>query len=170
MRMTLRERGMMRTATLAILIALIACGRCLAGTSGVLNGYLRDTLGRPIVGARVVAVAESSYARTVTDRHGFFAFLDLPPDLYSVLVGNDDGRDAYALGVRVQSDQTTFLPVSVMLARCPTVVQNTVSADQSAQTFRSVDLTRAAMQPPNVASLPLPFVPLTPPRTGAGCL
>lgn len=151
------------TLVLALIFALAACIRCVAGTTGVMHGYVRDINGQPVVNALVTVTSPSQTAETYTDRHGFFVFLTLPPDVYSVQAETASTSGAYAMGARINSDQTTFLNLRVGYRRCgPTITRVTVAAYQGSDQFWSLDVRRMEEYPPNVAPpILLPAAPVT---------
>lgn len=144
---------------LVLLFALAVCVRCLAGTTGVMNGYVRDLRGRPVAGVLVTVISPSQTDKTYTDKRGFFVFLTLPPDVYTV-EAEKAGSYAYAIGARIHSDQTTFLTFLYSAYRgCPTNMRVTLAANQSGEPFSSLDVRRIAQYPPHVAApIRLPMV------------
>lgn len=68
-------------------LALIAPVSVFAGTTGGLVGRVVDVIsGKPLVGARVVAISPTQSATSTTDANGSFRFLSLVPDTYTVSV------------------------------------------------------------------------------------
>lgn len=158
-------------ATATILALLSTCNPCLAGTTGVMNGYVRDVQGRPTVNTIVDASSSSAVASTRTDGRGFFAFVDLPPDVYRVYA-RDGGKYAmYSVGVRVNSDQTTFITFRYYERVICGPVFNPVSVgiDQRSQAFASLDLRRLSQYPPGT-SLPAPLLPTVASQRHGYCL
>lgn len=142
----------MRVTALVLLFALTACIRCVAGTTGVINGYVRDDTGQRAADVLVTVVSRSQADETYTDKRGFFVFLALPPDVYSVRAEKDGTSNAYAMGVRVNSDQTAFLTFRFMpYMRCPAFTRVTLGASQESEHYWSLDVQRMAQYPPNVA-------------------
>ncbi|HET7814265.1 MAG TPA: carboxypeptidase-like regulatory domain-containing protein [Candidatus Baltobacteraceae bacterium] len=159
----------MKQIALALSIALAVAAPGLAGTTGVMNGFVHDERGKPAKGAVVIAASPSDTQRTYTDKHGFFSFASLPPDLYTVEVLKAGTSNAYARGARINSDQTTFLDVHFnTFRRCPTWVQATIAADQRSGQFTSIDLRHTEAYPPNTA--PPIRLPAAPPREYGMCL
>src|SRR5581483_2106800 len=52
--------------------------------TGRLSGYVTDDVGAPVAGATVTAKAPSATETVTTDPKGYFIFLTLPPDTYTV--------------------------------------------------------------------------------------
>lgn len=151
----------MKVSALALLVALAACIRRIAGTTGVLNGYVRDADGKPAANALVRVVSPSEREKTYTDQHGFFVFLSLPPDAYSISVEKRGTSNAYALGARVDSDQTTSLNFRFRsFRRCPAFARVTLAANRGGDDYWALDMRRMGGYPPNIAPLlPLPMLP-----------
>ena len=54
---------------LAILVTLLEVGtRCLAGTTGIMNGYVRDAHGKPSADVRIEVVSPSKTAIRYTNK------------------------------------------------------------------------------------------------------
>jgi hypothetical protein len=99
----------MRTSALILFFIACVTARSLAGTTGVLNGYVRDYSGRLAGGAVVVAIprADVAWARSGivahADNQGFFVFLDLAPGVYFVFAWNEvHGVSARTRGKKVR--------------------------------------------------------------------
>ncbi len=76
-----------------------------AGTTGILEGTITDSAsGKPIAGAKVVAVSGSGTFSGTTDAHGFYAIMALLPDTYTVRVSAKGYSDLAVAGVFVQQD------------------------------------------------------------------
>jgi hypothetical protein len=160
----------MKVVTLAALLAILAGAICDAGTSGVMSGYVRDDKGRPIADATVKVNSAQRYATGKTDKHGFFVFLDLPPDGYNVDVEKDGWIGAYESAVRIYSDQTVFLTLAFNARRhCPTFNIASLGADQRSEQFTSIDVRRMETFPSNVP-VPAPILPIAPPNHHGWCL
>ena len=96
---------------LSIAVSLIT-GTCVpafaaGGQTGNVNGTLLDgTTQAAVAGARVVASSPSNSATATTDGHGFFSFIGLPVDTYTLTI-TAPSYDVFTLaGVTVQGDQT----------------------------------------------------------------
>ncbi|MDQ6780378.1 MAG: Plug and carboxypeptidase regulatory-like domain-containing protein, partial [Candidatus Eremiobacteraeota bacterium] len=126
-----------------VLIALIVLCQAtwtLAGTTGNIDGTVRDQNGNPIANASVTMAAPSVHGQTVTtSTSGFFSALNLPPDTYAVTASKDGFDPATVYGVTVQADQTsrteiTLHPAAKVLARvtstaAASVVSRSVTGD-----------------------------------------
>ena len=136
-----------------------------------MNGYVRDNEGNPAAHTVVTASSPSAVASARTDSRGFFAFVDLPPDVYTV-DAEDGGRYAmYSVGVRVNSDQTTFVTFRYYQRMIcgPIFVPVSLGVDQHSQELTSLDLPRMSQYPP-VASIPAPALPPVANQRHGGCL
>ena len=161
----------MKTTAIALLIFLGTCVPCNAGTTGVLNGYVRDATGNPAPNTVVDAYSSSAAESVHTDRRGFFAFVNLPPDVYEVYT-QDGGRYAmYSVGVRVNSDQTAFVTFRFYQRMVCGPIFSPVSAgvDQRGQQFTSLNLRQMSHYPPGV-SIPAPMLPSVASQRHGVCL
>ena len=151
----------MKVSALILLITFSTLARCLAGTTGVMNGYVRDDNGDPSASVLVTIASPGDMRSTLTDEHGFFVFLALPPGLYSVDARKRGGLSATASGARINSDQTTFLTFHFnRWLGCPGTVSVTIASDRRSTQFSSVDLQLVDAYPPNTA--PPIFLPIAP--------
>jgi hypothetical protein len=149
------EVAHVKAAALALFLAVATCDVCLAGTTGVMHGYVRDATGNPAANAVVTATSPSQTCTTSTDERGFYVCMSLSPDVYSVLVHKIGTSNAYAPRVRVSSDHATFLVFQFALrTNCLAYIQAPLSADP----FTSLDVRRMETYPRSVAPLiPLPM-------------
>ncbi len=89
-----------------LLVSLLAQGTwALAGTTGGITGYVRDTDGVAVSDARITVTAPSGSASTSTDNTGHFNFLSLSPDTYTLSVTKAGYQDTSLSGVTVFADQ-----------------------------------------------------------------
>ena len=162
----------MKVSALALLVALVALAapiRCIAGTTGVLNGYVRDASGKPAANALVSVLSPSEREKTYTDQHGFFVFLSLPPDVYSISVEKRGTSNAYALGARIESDQTTSLNFRIRsFRRCPAFARVTLAANRGGDDYWALDVRRMERYPSTIA--PLITLPMLPAARRLSCL
>jgi carboxypeptidase family protein len=152
------------TLALALIFTLTACVRCVAGTTGIMHGYVRNEFGQPVADALVTVTSPSQTVETYTDSGGFFVFLALPPDVYTVKAEKSGTSGASANLVRIDSDQPTFLNLHVSSwLRCgPMQNAVTIAAYQGSADIWSLDVRRMEQYPPNVAPLILqPAPPIT---------
>jgi hypothetical protein len=155
---------------LAICLAALATITALpvhAGTSGVLNGFARDERGAPIAAVQIKAVSASRYATARTDAHGFFSFIDLPPDFYTIAVEKLGFIAGSYARTRVNSDQTTFFTVELVRGGCHSGPGQAV--DQRSEDFVSLDLRVPAVYP-RPLQFPIIAVPGPDTRTVCCCL
>jgi len=118
-----------------------------------MHGYVHDENEQPVADALVTVASPSQTAETHTDKRGFFVFLTLPPDVYTVAAQKDSTSGAYAPGARINSDHTTFLNLRVSsYQRCgPLFNRVTVAAYQGSDQFWSLDVRHMAQYPPGAA-------------------
>jgi hypothetical protein len=155
----------MKITALILFLVLAISVECDAGTTGVIHGIVSDPAGQPVTNVRVTAVSPSQTCTTYTDTRGFFVCLSLPPDVYWVWAQKPGTSNAYSPGVRISSDQTTFLDFRFSTYHgCPAFT----SAPLAAAPFVSLDVRRIESYPPNAAPpIPLPLSPFSRP---VGCL
>ena len=100
----------MKRATLAFLCCILASfAPALAGTTGVLSGTVCDDNGKPVADVAVRIVSPTDQESTQTDAHGFFAFLHLAPDTYTVAMEKQRYTPVSYAGVTVFADNTLAL-------------------------------------------------------------
>ena len=92
----------------AVVLALaLLAGQGFAGTTGKLNGAVKDQKGDPLPGVSVTI--EGTKRGSVTDASGYFFIINLDPGVYRVtasIIGYDRQTKT---GVKVQADYTTEL-------------------------------------------------------------
>ena len=99
---------------LLMLTALVSQGTwALAGTTGGISGYVRDTDGNPVANARVTASAPSEVTSTTADGSGHFSFLSLAPDTYTIGAIKDGYQDTSIAGVSVFADQVQTVSLTM---------------------------------------------------------
>lgn len=141
-----------KVSALIALLTFAALAPSAAGTTGVMSGYVRDNSGRPVVDARVTVASPSERRATLTDRTGFFVFLTLPPDVYSVTAQKSGAPDANAFGARISSDQTTFLAFRLSrLLGCSGGAPVTVASERRSTQVNSVNTQMVDAYPPKTA-------------------
>lgn len=118
-----------------------------------MSGYARDENTAPIAGVDVIVVSASRTARTHTDARGFFAFIDLPPDVYTVSVEKVGFAPHSTPGARVNSDQTTFLAFTMIRWSCG---GHAYVVEQRSDDFTSLDLRALSAYPPQLRFLWIP--------------
>ncbi|MGZ3509613.1 MAG: carboxypeptidase regulatory-like domain-containing protein [Vulcanimicrobiaceae bacterium] len=99
---------------LLILVALL-CQQtwALAGTTGGINGVVRDETGAPVANAKVTATATSQTVTIVTDASGHYTFLSLAPDTYSVSVVKEGYEPTTQAGITVFADNNVNVNITV---------------------------------------------------------
>ncbi|HKW45122.1 MAG TPA: TonB-dependent receptor [Candidatus Eremiobacteraceae bacterium] len=85
-----------------------------AGTTGTLRGRAVDVNSNaPIAGVKVTAASPAQSEMVVTDTSGFFSFISLAPDTYTV-TGSKDGYEVASLqGVTIISDQSRSVTLNL---------------------------------------------------------
>lgn len=155
----------MKTTVLALFFAIASCVQCVAATTGVMHGYVRDAIGTPVANASVTAASPSQTCTTYTDKRGFFVCISLSPDVYTVSAHKSGTSDAYSAGVRISSDQVTFLVFKFSSWHgCPAFTP----APMATERFTSLDVRQMEAYPPSVA--PMISLPMAPMTRHYGCL
>jgi hypothetical protein len=120
------------------------------GTSGTINGTVTDTTtNAPVAGVLVLAFSPSTSQKTTTDAKGFFSFVGLPVDTYSISYTIAGYEPLIQQGITVQGDQT--VTANGGLAKSLTRIGRTQSRAASAafqpkQTTDSYQVTGAQVQ------------------------
>jgi hypothetical protein len=92
-------------AALSMTFALLALtGRAEAGTTGTLSGYVLTGVNTPVSGVRVSAASATETVSTTTDAAGYFAFVSLSPDTYTITASKDGYDSIRQQGVTVIAD------------------------------------------------------------------
>jgi len=135
----MQTKGVLRIALLAAMVLLLQGTWALAGTTGNVNGTVRDTNGNAIAGARVTVVSPSQTETLTTGSNGFYSALNLSPDTYAVTASKDGYDPATVFGITVQADQSTRADVTlraatkvlgrVLTTSAASVVSRTVTGD-----------------------------------------
>jgi len=157
----------MKTPVLVLVLGLLLAARCVAGTTGVMNGYVRDENGLPVAGVRIQAISPTDRAWTYTDARGFYVLYNLLPDSYIVDAVKAGTSNAFAIGVRINSDQTAFLILHFSSYRHCGAASNhtTLSVDQRSEQFTSLNLYQMQRYPAgSMPPIPLPAVDMWAPR------
>jgi hypothetical protein len=116
--MNLRRTALLCTLALGAIVPLASAQRpALAGTTGMLNGFV---YGAGALGSRVfltqasVTLYDSSGTQVaVSDAHGFFAFVSVPPGVYS-LRATHAGWYHCGSRVRISTDAVTTIPITMV--------------------------------------------------------
>jgi len=151
------QRLSLKRSLVALAIATSLClGQetwALAGTTGGIAGYVRETSGAPVADATLKAVAPSGVATSRTDATGHFNFLSLSPDTYTITVSKEGFADESVPGVVVFADQTQTLNITqdkklATIARVRSVsagslVKSGVTADQYSVDAKTIGKTAA---------------------------
>ena len=163
----------MKHSIIAVALAVAMPSLAQAGTTGIFNGYARMDDGAPVASAVVQVYSATRRAMTNTDARGFFTFIDLPPDVYSVYVekgvSSHVSLASVSHEVRINSDQTTFIVFQLAISRCPTSPSPSISADQSSQDFISLNLRQMSNYPLPLSRSIVPL-PLQEVRPYHGCI
>ncbi len=92
-------------------LALIIFDTCIAQTTGKLTGRVVDQSGEPLIGANVLI--EGTNQGAATDFEGYYVILNLRAGTYSVRFGYVGYQSKIIEKVKINSDQTTKLDVSL---------------------------------------------------------
>ncbi len=114
---------------LAVLLTASSPAGAVGGTRGDLNGTVVDqTTGTPIVGAQVDLTAPSGTFTTTTNGQGYFSFLGIPVDTYTLTIKALDHQPTTISGITLIGDGTIALGKVQMsrreIARILTRAQN----------------------------------------------
>ena len=97
-----------------LLVAMLFQGTwALAGTTGGLSGYVRDTDGAPVANAKVTVSSPSEETSASTDASGHFSFLSLAPDTYVLSASKTGYQDVSLAGITVFADNVQQVSVSL---------------------------------------------------------
>ena len=122
-------------ASLVIAIAFVTTALpAHAGTTGSLTGYVisgteaRTGADIPVVGAAVTVTSPTESETATTDAYGYFAFVALPPDTYSIEASREGYEGTVRAGVTVVADNAitvrlTITPAAKVIGR-PIVVES----------------------------------------------
>ncbi len=165
----------LRASTFAALLIFLGCQAiALALTTGELSGYVRDAAGTPIGGAAVSIVSASYSAKTVTDRNGFYAFVGVEPDTYTVSFQKEGYQPVSIPGVTVIQEQkhsqdVTFYKALKTIAQvqsraATSLVQPNQTADEvvvTPQTMENITGTPMTIEQSQVLNALPGFTPAT---------
>ena len=97
-----------------VLAVALSTITALAGTNGGISGKITDAnTGDPVAGAIVEVHAPSQELTTATDAQGYFRFLQLPPDSYSITIDKGGYVLQSSSGYEVEADQTQLYDFQV---------------------------------------------------------
>ena len=98
----------------AVVCACVLLTPVLAGTTGTLRGRIVDSeTGAPVAGVLVSATAPSQIASVTTDATGFYIFISLAPDTYTITATKDGYSPVSTAGVTVIADQARNVSFSM---------------------------------------------------------
>jgi hypothetical protein len=104
------------------------------GTSGNVNGTVLSNTGAPVSGATVVIASPSGSFTQHTDSHGYFSFLGVPADTYTISIQQTGFQTLSQGGITVTGASTQSLG-SVRLSIVPRVIGST-SARSASSAFQ----------------------------------
>jgi hypothetical protein len=123
---------LLRGFTVLILwaLAVFGTGTARADISGSVSGIVTDPSGAVVVGATVIATADSTNIQhsTVTDGRGFFAFPALSVDHYTITLRQTGYAEFVARDIIINANSAVRVDISLRLGR----VTNTVSVQEDA--------------------------------------
>ncbi len=127
----MRYASLRRIVTAALIAFSFACQEtwALAGTTGGLQGVVRDTeTGAPISGAAVTVTSPSQTAARTSDASGHYVFLALAPDTYTVSVTKDGYSESSQSGLTIFADNvSTYDPHLVKALKTIATVRTTAA-------------------------------------------
>ncbi len=127
-------------------------------TTGILKGFVRDTNLQPSDGARVVSTSARTGKQYIrqTDGTGFYAFLNLPPDTYTVQASTRNYDVVSVIKrqqVSVQSGKATTCQINAPDAK---VLSNTSTPPQTLDSVQAAaQLAQSAPQPSASSAQPV---------------
>ncbi len=109
------RRILRRVAVALLLIAGLLAQEtwALAGTTGGINGYVRDVSNNPVANVLVTVNSPSEREAVRTDASGHFTFLTLPPDTYTISAAKDGFNPVSETGVTIFADQVQALNLEI---------------------------------------------------------
>jgi len=123
-------------AVLTFVVILVAQVSAHAGTTGSITGRVTDAENfAPIANATITAGSPSQSVVTTTDQTGYFTFISLAPDRYTVTAAKRGYDGAIQRNVRVLADNTQSIALGV---------KKQVTDIAHVYTRSSMDLVRAA--------------------------
>jgi hypothetical protein len=102
---------------LVLCLALVVTSAARAGTTGVITGSVTNENGAPVTDALVTATSASDIEKTTTDQQGHFAFLRLPPDIYTIAFKKNGLLPTAYAGITVFADNSLALSFKVLTPR-----------------------------------------------------
>ena len=97
--------------TLVGAVALVALLKTpvAAGTTGVISGVVKNEQGAPISAVKVTVSSPSQSATGLSSATGFFSFLNLSPETYTVTASKENYQTATLPGITVVADQISHV-------------------------------------------------------------
>src|SRR4029077_2605015 len=99
------------TLTAVVAVQLLVRLPSIAGTTGTLSVKVVDAANNAVTGARVSTTSVSQTAVGLTDARGFFGFVNLSPDTYTVVASKQGYNSTSLSGVTVVADQNISLDI-----------------------------------------------------------
>jgi hypothetical protein len=99
----------------ACVVAIASSASSIAGTTGGVSGRVVDAATRaPLSGAHVEVVSPSGSASASTDAKGYYTFLSLAPDTYTITVKRDGYEIFSESGLTIQADTHQNLNIELV--------------------------------------------------------
>ncbi|NUQ29452.1 MAG: TonB-dependent receptor plug domain-containing protein [Acidobacteriaceae bacterium] len=144
-----------RRFAFVVLLAMYAISLVAQDTSARLSGTISDSTGAVVTGAKLTlinAATKSEVAHTVSDDHGNYTALQLPPGSYTLVV-EAPGFQRTEAQVQLSVASRIDLPVSLQVGNVgETLVVNT----QTEELSRTDATVSTLISPSDVQNLPLP--------------
>ena len=143
-------------ASAIVAVAVFGAGRLLAqGTTGKIEGTVKDSAGAPIAGAQVQIVGSSF--RAITDDKGYYFLNNVPAGVVTVRAQFIGFVPSEVRGVRVLADQT-YTVSPVLAAHAVTLTDINVVENQNPIVPRDQVTSKPTIQGGEIAALPVDAV------------
>ncbi|MDQ2817329.1 MAG: carboxypeptidase regulatory-like domain-containing protein [Candidatus Eremiobacteraeota bacterium] len=130
------KKGLLYAVLFALFLWSVQATQTLAGTTGNISGVVTDNSGRPVAGARVTAASPSQTVTRTSDAKGFFSFLNLSPDTYTITAAKAGLDTATTSGITVQADQNSN--ASIVMAAATKTIGRVVTTAQAGVVSKTV--------------------------------
>jgi hypothetical protein len=135
-------------------LVLAATGNLLADVTGSIQGYVRDSSGAVLTGARVTVteVATNQKREATTDSQGAYTFLALAPGHYVLVAGASGFRDATLKDIDLKVNDQLRYDLTMVVGGA----QEIVSVEANAVQVQTVSTaTGTTIESPQILAMPL---------------
>jgi len=136
------------------LLVLVGSASLMADVTGSIQGYVRDSSGAVITGARVAVteVATNLNRETTTDSQGAYTFLALPPGRYQIVATITGFRQATLKDIDLKVNDELRFDLTLAVGGA----QETVSVEANAVQVQTVSTTLGTtIESPQILAMPL---------------